>query len=97
MTHELDLDDETIDRIERHRTTMQREIPDEHVIRNILDKARRYERLKGALRRGDDYVRHADNGNVVVEDNGENLVVLRPQDAAALASGLNLAAHGEEK
>jgi len=100
MSYELDLDDETADRIESHRTRMmwdlKRKIPDEHVARDLLDKADRYKRLKGSLRRGDEHVRRADNGNVVIDD-GDNLVVIRPEDAAALASALNHAAHGGEQ
>lgn len=95
--NELNLDDTTADLLRSHRHklrwNLKHEIDDDVLIRDLLDKADRHERLRSALRRGDKHVRQAENGNVVIDD-GDNLIVLRPDDAAALASALNMAAHG---
>lgn len=99
-TYELDLDDETAESLDGHRSTLRwehkREIPDNVLILDLLDKADRHGRLRASLREGDRHIRRADNGNVVIDD-GDNLVVLSPDDAAALASALNHAAHGGEQ
>lgn len=95
----LDLDDETAELLDGHRSTLRwehkREIPDNVLVRDLLDHADRHARLRAVLREGNRHVRRADNGNVVIDD-GDNLLVLDPQDAADLASALNLAAHGED-
>jgi hypothetical protein len=98
MSYELDLDDETAELLDGHRSTLRwehhREIPDNVLMRDLLDHADRHARLRAVLREGGRHVRRADNGNVVIDDGDDNLLVLDPQDAAALASALNHAAHG---